>query len=179
MTTLVPERASVDEAPRGEEELNAVLDTIEYGICFMGPDLRARIANRAFRDMWNFADDFFDGHPSLAEMISYNRHTGIYGVPDEQWEEYVGGRVEAVRAGAIPPFEWTRADGMVLQYQCIVLPNGGRMLTYFDITEMKRREERLSELRQGARHDPRRGAGSAHPARGSDRGDLRGIRRLR
>ena len=35
---------------------------------------------------------------------------------------------------------------MVLQYQCIALPNGGRMLTYFDITEMKRREQRLSEL---------------------------------
>ena len=134
------------EVKQREEELNAVLDTIEYGICFMGPDLRARIANRAFRDMWSFADDFFDGRPTLAEMISYNRHTGIYGIPDEQWEEYVGGRVAAVRAGAIPPFEWTRADGMVLQYQCIVLPNGGRMLTYFDITEMKRRERQLSEL---------------------------------
>ena len=143
---VVSVHTDITEVKQREEELNAVLDTIEYGICFMGPDLRARIANRAFRDMWSFADDFFDGRPTLAEMISYNRHTGIYGIPDEQWEEYVGGRVAAVRAGAIPPFEWTRADGMVLQYQCIVLPNGGRMLTYFDITEMKRRERQLSEL---------------------------------
>ena len=143
---VVSVHTDITEVKQREEELNAVLDTIEYGICFMGPDLRARIANRAFRDMWSFADDFFDGRPTLAEMISYNRHTGIYGIPDEQWEEYVGDRVAAVRAGAIPPFEWTRADGMVLQYQCIVLPNGGRMLTYFDITEMKRRERQLSEL---------------------------------
>ena len=136
----------ITEVKQREEELNAVLDTIEYGICFMGPDLRARIANRAFRDMWSFADEFFEGRPTLAEMISYNRHTGIYGVPDERWEDYLRGRVAAVRAGAIPPFEWTRADGKVLQYQCIALPNGGRMLTYFDITEMKRREQQLSEL---------------------------------
>ena len=136
----------ITEVKQREAELNAVLDTIEYGICFMGSDLRARIANRAFRDMWSFADDFFDGRPTLAEMIGYNRHTGIYGVPDDEWDDYLGSRVEAVRAGAIPPFEWTRADGMVLQYQCIALPNGGRMLTYFDITEMKRREQRLSEL---------------------------------
>ena len=136
----------VTEVKQREEELNAVLDTIEYGICFMGPNLRARIANRAFRDMWSFADEFFESRPTLAEMIGYNRHTGIYGVPDDQWEDYLRGRVAAVRAGAIPPFEWTRADGKVLQYQCIVLPNGGRMLTYFDITEMKRREQQLSEL---------------------------------
>ena len=136
----------ITEMKQREEELNAVLDTIEYGICFMGPDLRARVANRAFRDMWSFSDDFFDGRPTLAEMIGYNRHTGIYGVPDDQWDDYVRSRVAAVRAGAIPPFEWTRADGKVLQYQCIALPNGGRMLTYFDITEMKQRERQLGEF---------------------------------
>ncbi len=136
----------ITEVKQREGELNAVLDTIEYGICFMGRDLRARVANRAFRDLWGFPDDFFDSRPTLAEMIGYNRHTGRYGVPDDQWEDYLNGRIAAVRAGAIPPFEWTRPDGKVLQYQCIELPNGGRMLTYLDITEMKRRERQLSEL---------------------------------
>ena len=65
---------------------------------------------------------------------------------DEEWEDYLRSRVEAVRSGAVSAFELTRADGKVLQYQCIVLPNGGRMLTYFDSTEMKRREQQLSEL---------------------------------
>ena len=136
----------ITEVKRREAELNAVLDTIEYGVCFMGPDLRARIANRAFRDMWSFADDFFDSRPSLAEMISYNRHTGIYDVPDEQWEDYVRDRVAAVRAGPIPPFEWTLANGKVFQYQCIALPSGDRMLTYLDITEVKQREEELNAV---------------------------------
>jgi len=31
-------------------ELNAVLDTIDYGVLFMGPDLRGRVVNRARRD---------------------------------------------------------------------------------------------------------------------------------
>ncbi len=136
----------ITEVKQREGELNAVLDTIEYGICFMGRDLRARVANRAFRDLWGFPDDFFDSRPTLAEMIGYNRHTGLYGVPEDQWEDYLSGRIAAVRAGAIAPFEWTRPDGRVLQYQCTELPNGGRMLTYLDITEMKRREQRLSEL---------------------------------
>ncbi len=136
----------ITEVKRREEELNAVLDTIEYGVCFMGPDLRVRIANRAFRDMWSFPDDFFDSRPTLAEMISYNRHTGIYDIPDEQWEDYVRDRVAAVRAGPIPSFEWTLANGKVIQYQCIALPSGDRMLTYLDITEVKQREEELNAV---------------------------------
>ena len=136
----------ITEVKRREEELNAVLDTIEYGVCFMGPDLRVRIGNRAQRDIWGFADDFIEGRPTLAEMINYNRHTGIYGVPDEQWEDYVRDRVAAVRAGAIPPFEWTLANGKVIQNQCIALPSGDRMLTYLDITEVKRREEELNAV---------------------------------
>ncbi|MYE83991.1 MAG: PAS domain-containing protein [Gammaproteobacteria bacterium] len=136
----------ITEVKRREEELHAVLDAIEYGVCFMGPDLRVRIANRAFRDMWNFTDDFMEGRPTLAELIGYNRHTGIYDVPDEQWEGYVRDRVAAIRAGDIPPLEWTLANGKVVQYQCIALPSGDRMLTYLDITETKRRERRLNEL---------------------------------
>ena len=97
--------------------------------------------------MWSFPDDFFDGRPTLAEMIGYNRHTGILRSSRRPMGTTMSrGRVAAVRAGAIPPFEWTRADGKVLQYQCIALPNGGRMLTYFDITEMKQREEELSAV---------------------------------
>ena len=136
----------ITEVKRREEELNAVLDIIEYGVCFMGPDLRVRIVNRAFRDMWSFPDDFFNSRPTLTEMISYNRHTGIYDVPDEQWEDYVRDRIEAVRLGAIVPLELTLANGKVLQYQCIALPSGDRMLTYLDITETKRRERQLSDL---------------------------------
>ena len=38
-----------------------------------------------------------------------------------------------------------RADGSIFQYQCIALPDGGRMLTYFDITDLKHTEAALQE----------------------------------
>jgi hypothetical protein len=37
--TTVPRRRAV--LPQPDQELHAVLDTIDYGILFMGPDLRA------------------------------------------------------------------------------------------------------------------------------------------
>ena len=136
----------ITEVKQREEDLSVVLDTIEYGICFMGPDLRARITNRAFRELWSFPDRFFDSRPTLSEMISYNRHSGIYGVPDDQWEDHLHRQVAAVRAGAIAPNEWALANGKTLQSQCVVLANGGRMLTFFDVSEMKQRERELNRL---------------------------------
>jgi PAS domain S-box-containing protein len=126
-------------------EFQAVLDTIEYGILFMDSDLRARLVNRAFQRIWSIPDELLVRKPTMRELIEYNRHNRVYDVPAENWEAYVDSRVEAARRGNIPPGEFKRADGRILQYQCTALPDGGRMLTYFDITDLKRTEAALQE----------------------------------
>jgi signal transduction histidine kinase len=69
---------------------------------------------------------------------------------NNEFDEYVRARVEAVHKGNIPPGEMHRGDGRILRYQCMVLPDGGRMLTYFDITSLKERERDASEARKSA-----------------------------
>ncbi len=125
-------------------ELNAVLDTISYGVLFLGSDYRARFANRAFRDMWDLPEDFLTTQPGMRELIEYNRYSGLYDVNEEDWEAYVEGRITAAKGGDLGPIEVSRRDGKVLQYKSIRLPDGGRMLTYFDITELKLREAELA-----------------------------------
>jgi C4-dicarboxylate-specific signal transduction histidine kinase/ActR/RegA family two-component response regulator len=124
-------------------ELQALLDTIEYGILFLDADMRIRIANRAYRRMWQFPEGFFDDHPTLREDMEYTRGQGMYYIPNGDWEAYLEARVEGIRRGDLAPTELRMADGRVVQYQCIALPHGGRMLTYFDITALKQREEEL------------------------------------
>ena len=34
-------------------ERQVVLDTIDYGVLILDPDLRVRMFNRAFRDLWS------------------------------------------------------------------------------------------------------------------------------
>ena len=148
ITDLKQREAELDEALKAKDallhEFDAVLETIEYGVLFMGPDLRARIVNRAFGEIWGMPADFLAQSPSMREALEYNRNSGIYDIPEEQWEDYVEERIAAVRAGDIAPTEMRRTDGRVVQYQCKALPDGGRMLTYFDITELKEREAALS-----------------------------------
>jgi PAS domain S-box-containing protein len=135
------------------QELDAVLDAIDYGILFMGPDLRAKIINRAFRQMWGISDEFIrETRPTMSDLINYNRDNNLYDVAPAEFDNYVARRVEAVRAGTAAVSEIRRRDGRILQYQMVALPDGGRMLTYFDITDIRRGEEQaralLFELRQ-------------------------------
>ena len=133
------------------QDLNAVLDTIDYGVLFMGPDLRAKIINRAFRQMWGISDEFIrDKRRTMSDLINYNRHNNLYDVPPTDFDDYVARRVEAVRRGSTSMSEMRRLDGRVIQYQALALPDGGRMFTYFDITDLKRSEEQARKARDAA-----------------------------
>ena len=67
--------------------------------------------------------------------------TVLYDIPPEEFEDFVAQRLEAVRKGTASISEMRLRDGRVIQYQIRTLPDGGRMLTYFDITDLKRSEE--------------------------------------
>jgi two-component system sensor histidine kinase/response regulator len=129
-------------------ELRAVLDAIDYGVLLLGPDLRARLGNRAFFEMWRLPESSLEEAPTLAELIQFSRDRRLYDVPKGQWEAYVAQRVEAIQRGAIPPTQFRLRDGRILRYQALVLPNGGRMLTYFDITDLVHQNEYLAALHE-------------------------------
>ena len=133
------------------QELSAVLDTIDYGVLFMGPDLRAKIINRAFRQMWGISDEFIRvTRPTMSDLINYNRHNKLYDVPEAEFDDYVARRVETVQSGTTSTSEMRRLDGRIIKYQLMALPDGGRMLTYFDITDIKRSEEQARKARDTA-----------------------------
>ncbi len=124
-------------------ELNAVLDSIEYGILILDSDLHISTHNRAYREIWEIPRDFLDASPTLQEDMEYTRELGLYEIKDKDWPAYLESRVQAIRQGGLSPSERHLANGKVLQYQCIDLQNGQRMLAYVDITEIKRAEEAL------------------------------------
>jgi signal transduction histidine kinase len=131
-------------------ERQVVLDTINYGVLILDPDLRVRMYNRAFRDLWELPDEVLRARRTLEELLLDYRGRGLHGVPEVKWDDYVGRRVAEVRAASTAPQEWHRPDGRVLQYEVVALPDGGRMLTYFDLTRLKRTEEALIAAKRQA-----------------------------
>ncbi len=133
------------------QQFNAVLDTIDYGVLFMGPDLRSKIINRAFREMWGISDEFIrEARPAMADLINYNRHNHLYDVAESEFDAYVARRVEAVQSGRSAQGEMRRLDGRIIHHQIQALPDGGRLLTYFDITQLKRNEEAARQAKEAA-----------------------------
>jgi len=144
--------ASISQADREKSallaEMQAVLDAIDYGVLVLGPDLRVRLGNRAMCQIWRLPESFLEDRPTLTELFHFNRDTGLYDVPNDQWEAYVEERVLSIREGAIPPTRLRLSDGRTLRYQALVLPEGGRMLTYFDITDLVHQNEYLAALHE-------------------------------
>ncbi|MEM7747328.1 MAG: diguanylate cyclase [Pseudomonadota bacterium] len=135
-----------------QRELEAVIGHIDYGVYVMGPDYRSRIINSTFQDMWSLPDQFVEEGTDFFETIEYLRHVGMYDVAAEDWPAYVQARFDDVRAADGTPRESVRQDGRVLLYKTLPLPDGGRMLTYFDITEQKSVSAQLEQLTESLQH---------------------------
>ena len=97
--------------------------------------------------MWRLPESIITERPSWREMVEYARDAGVYQAPatGDAWEEWLAEREARIRAADPEPVELRLSDGTVLQHRCLALPDGGRMLTYFDITELKRFEENLAQ----------------------------------
>ena len=148
LVTFRDTAAEVEEQRLRERQV--VLDTIDYGVLILGPDLRVRIFNRAFLGLSGLDDAILRARPDFREIMERSRERGIYGVPDADWPDYVETRLAELRAGEAAAREWQLADGRVVEYQCVPLPDGGRMLTYFDLTRLKQTEDELRAAKERA-----------------------------
>jgi len=128
------------------EHFKTTIENINQAVVFLDSDLKATIVNRAFREFWGVDEEFCNNRPTMGELLTFNRYNEIYDVSDEDFESYVKARETAVKAGSIEPVEMQLKNGKTLIYQCVALDNGTRMITHFDVTELKTREEKLEQL---------------------------------
>ncbi|MBO6717586.1 MAG: PAS-domain containing protein [Rhizobiaceae bacterium] len=131
---------------RSEEllvDLHRTLDTVRMGVVLVNADLEAEIINRAFFDIWRLEPGSIEVGSHFRVLMDVNRHNGIYDVSDDEWEGYVESRLKEICAGDVQPREFHRADGRTMIYSVAALTGGKRLVCYYDITEIKDREEAL------------------------------------
>ncbi len=137
------ERKRAESELQRHRELNALLDSIDYGVLFLDADLKSRLANDAYRRMWQTAPDYYDQRRTLREDMEESRRRGLYTVSEADWPEYLDERIDRIRAGPFGPEELHLSNGRIMEYECTALHDGGRMLTYYDITDLKRAQANL------------------------------------
>jgi diguanylate cyclase (GGDEF)-like protein len=130
--------------------LRAALDRVDYGIVLLDHELRAQFINGSFRRMWRLPDEAAERKPAFVGLMYHGRDTGAYAVRADEMDAYVAQRTASVRAGDEQPRDVRLSNGDVVCVRCKVLPDGGRMLTYANVTD---RVKRAGDLEQLATHD--------------------------
>jgi signal transduction histidine kinase len=120
----------------------ATLDNLQEGVAVFGSDGRLKLHNPAFARIWNIPDAAFIAEPHAGEVIERMRP---FYPADEDWEETKARIAGDIGAREPARARIERADGRILDYALVPLPDGATQLSYADVTDKVRVERALRE----------------------------------
>jgi PAS domain S-box-containing protein len=120
----------------------ATLDAVNDGIAIFGPDGRLILHNRAFAKLWGLNEDELSGQPHLTKVANLAEarmgHDSIWSIVT------VGVTSDEPERCA----EWGkahRADGRIISVSMSRLPNGATVVTFTDLSAVKRYQSEIAE----------------------------------
>ncbi|AZO50659.1 MAG: response regulator [Mesorhizobium sp.] len=139
-----------DDALAGEDsvqhlaDLERTMDAMHMGVVLLDAKLDTLIINKAYRDLSRIPDGAVAVGAPFSRLMELNRRNGIYGdIDEEEWQRYLAGRVAEIRDGSVSPREFVHADGRTMMFSVTALSGGKRLLTYYEITDVKRRDAEI------------------------------------
>ncbi len=125
-------------------DLERTMDAMHMGVVLLDARLDTLIVNKAYRELSRIPDGAVTVGAPFSLLMELNRRNGIYGDLDEQqWQRYLATRIEEIRAGSVAPREFLHANGRTMMFSVTALSGGRRLLTYYDVTEVKRRDAEI------------------------------------
>jgi signal transduction histidine kinase len=118
------------------------LDSLKEGVAVFGTDGRLKLFNKAFCDIWRMPARKLAELPHVGEVIAAAQSLHP---DDETWTRI--GRAATAFLDERETFagQMNRADGVVIDYALMPLPDGATLLTFADVTDAKRAERALVE----------------------------------
>jgi len=120
----------------------AGLDRLNHGYALFDADLNLLASNTRFAKLRGYPLEMCRPGTPLQAFLDYSAEQGDFG------DDAVGAverRLSAFREVAPSNMEHTTAAGVILQIQIAPIADGGLLLSYTDITDLRQTEERLRE----------------------------------
>ena len=124
------------------------LDKLHEGVAVFGGDGRLRLSNPAYAKIWGLAADALAGEPHIAELVAH--HHAFFG-DDPDWPMARDGMLALVNERQPRRGRLERADGSVLDYASVPLPDGAVLVTWLDVSDSARVERALRERNEALR----------------------------
>ncbi len=133
-----------------QHALTATLENISQGVIMIDAGGRVAVVNRRAMRLLDLPAELFRSRPAFNDVLRYQMEHGEFGPPETVDPDFLN----FVRAGDINKkyavYERRRANGTVLEFHTRVIPGGGAVRTYTDITERRANEEALATARDAA-----------------------------
>jgi diguanylate cyclase (GGDEF)-like protein len=126
--------------------LRAIVDDLDHGVVVLDKERQVRFVNRAFRRFWRVPDEIAESRQSFLKLMYHGRGTKAYAVSADKLGDYVEKQLALIRIGDDRAFSIRLADGAVIQFRCKALPDGGRLLTYGNVSELTKQADEIERL---------------------------------
>jgi diguanylate cyclase (GGDEF)-like protein len=149
----VPHHLISEPAVATLQTLGDALDLVDVGILLLNRDLRASFINRRLVQMLNIPPDMWAFAPTFRQLLDHAAKTGWFAIDPDELAAFLIEREAAVRGGTVEPMQIHVQDGRRLLFSCCACSDGGRILTYTDISRELQHE--AGEAREAGRADMR------------------------
>jgi len=128
------------------------LNKLHEAVTVFGGDGRLKLWNPAAAEMWNLAEgeSRFDTH--IGDLLE---HTRKYFQPTDDWDRRKQRLILSVTEPEPRTGRLERIDGVVIDFNCVPLPDGGCLLGYIDVTDSVRVQRTLEERNLALQHADR------------------------
>lgn len=133
-------RTSAELATKSQA-LEVTLASVSQGISNVDEQGFVRVHNQRYRELLDLPQELLDRQPHMSEIVSFQRERGDFGVGFELIEpnarSYVASESAAqAQLGDMPPLYIRKTmEGRYLEVRTRLLPGGGRVRTFADVTD--------------------------------------------
>ena len=134
-----------------QELVQSSIENISLGIAVVDKHLRMVAWNRRYLELFDYPVGFVQPGQSIEELIRFNILKGEFGSVDDV-EVEIERHIQYLQSGELHREERARQDGTVLEVLGNVMPGGGFVTSYNDITDHKKLVLTLEETNENLEH---------------------------
>jgi diguanylate cyclase (GGDEF)-like protein len=144
----MPRLPTHESAGAADPDLADALEVLDIGLLLLDPALRARYFNRRFIEIFALPPEMLTRPPAYDEILAHCARSMWDYLPPKERADYIARRSEGVRNGTMGLTQVSLADGQQFRFTCDVTADGGRVLTYLEISGLLRQgaEEAMAQV---------------------------------
>ena len=144
LLTREMQHRSVAEAKAREQamHLHATLESMSQGLTMFDANGVLHICNQRAIELLGLPSELMSRKPTLDELRRYQHELGEFVSEPEEFRTWL---MQAEIYDSLPVYHRTRANGTVLEIRTSLLPGGGAVRTYTDVTASRSAERAIEE----------------------------------